>query len=200
SEIIRTRQPLLFGTSQESDAHGAMVIPDAQGEEDDTQSYLGVPILVGDPASPSGQRVLGVVSVQSYKQYAYDENSVRLLSTLSSNMGVAIENARLFDETQRFLKETEQRAAELAIINSVQQGLASKLDMQAIYDLVGDKIQQIFDAQVVLISILDRAANQANAYYAYERGVRMSNFSLPIRDKVLRYMEETHQPLVFNDR
>ena len=59
-------------------------------------------------------------------------------------MSVALENARLFDETQRLLKETEQRAAELAIINSVQEGLASRLDMQAIYDLVGDKDPRYF--------------------------------------------------------
>ena len=45
-------------------------------------------------------------------------------------------------------QDTEERAAELAIINSVQEGLASKLDMQAIYDLVGDKIREIFDAQI----------------------------------------------------
>ena len=68
-------------------------------------------------------------------------------------MGVALQNARLFDETQRLLKESEQRAAELAIINSVQQGLASKLDMQAIYDLVGDKIREIFDAQIIILGI-----------------------------------------------
>ena len=49
-------------------------------------------------------------------------------------MSVALENARLFDETQRLLKDTDERAAELAIINSVQEGLASKLEMQAIYD------------------------------------------------------------------
>ena len=45
-------------------------------------------------------------------------------------------------------RRPKQRAAELAIINSVQEGLASKLDMQGIYDLVGDKIREIFDAQV----------------------------------------------------
>ena len=39
-------------------------------------------------------------------------------------MSVALENARLFDETNRLLKETEQRTAELGIINSVQEGLA----------------------------------------------------------------------------
>ena len=59
-------------------------------------------------------------------------------------MSVALENARLFDETQRLLKETEQRAAELQIINSVQAGLAAELNIQGIYDAVGDKIREIF--------------------------------------------------------
>ena len=36
-------------------------------------------------------------------------------------MSVALENARLFDETNRLLKVTEQRKAELAVINSVQE-------------------------------------------------------------------------------
>ena len=62
---------------------------------------------------------------------------MRLLQTLAGSMGIALENARLFGETQRLLKETEQRAAELAFLNSVQEGLASKLDMQAIYELIG---------------------------------------------------------------
>ena len=70
-------------------------------------------------------------------------------------MGVALENARLFDETKRLLTETDERAAELALINGVQQGLAAELDLQAMYELVGDKIQEIFDAQVVDIGIFD---------------------------------------------
>ena len=73
---------------------------------------------------------------------AFSEADVRLLTTLAVSLSVALENARLFDETQRLLTETNERAAELAIINSVQQGLAAKLDMQAMYDLVGDKIQR----------------------------------------------------------
>ncbi len=38
----------------------------------------------------------------------------------------------------------QQRENELAIINSVQQALAAQLDMQGIYDAVGDKIREIF--------------------------------------------------------
>ena len=87
-------------------------------------------------------------------------------------MGVALENARLFDETKRLLAETDQRAAELAIINDVQHGLADQLDMQAMYELVGERIRVIFDAQVVDIAVLDRIRGMLHYPYVFEAGVR----------------------------
>ena len=119
------------------------------------ESWLGVPILAGD-------RVTGVIILESTERDAFVEADERLLSTLAASMGVALENARLFDETKRLLAETDQRAAELAIINGVQQGLAAELDLQAMYDLVGDKIQETFDAQVVDIAIADFGADIVN--------------------------------------
>jgi GAF domain-containing protein len=67
----------------------------------------------------------------------FTDSDLRLLTTITNSMSVALENARLFDETNRLLKETEQRTAELAVINSVQEGLVREMNMQAIYDLVG---------------------------------------------------------------
>ena len=84
-----------------------------------SQSWLGVPIL-------AGERVLGVIALESARRNAFTEADERLLSTLASSMGVALENARLFDETKRLLAETDERAAELAIVNSVQEGLAAE--------------------------------------------------------------------------
>src|SRR5512134_3072955 len=96
-----------------------------------------------------GDDLKGYVSLQNVdRENAFSESDVRLLQTLANSLSVALENARLFDETQRLLKETEERNAELAIINSVQQGLASKLDMLAIYELVGEKIREVFGAQI----------------------------------------------------
>src|SRR5207253_1695794 len=68
----------------------------------------------------------------------------------------------------------EQRNAELAIINSVQQGLAAQLDIHTIYELVGDKIRDIFDAQVVVIVVFDAVAELAHYVYAFEQGERLS--------------------------
>jgi len=47
---------------------------------------------------------------------------------------------------EHYARLAERRAAELALINSVQEGLSSKLDMQSIYDLVGDSLRDTFNA------------------------------------------------------
>ncbi len=163
SKVIQSRQPLVLGTQQESAKHGAVIVDD--GIPDYAQSWLGVPIIVSN-------QVTGVISVQDEPPNLYGESHVRLLSTLAANLGTAIENARLFAETKRLLSETQQRAAELAVINRVQQGLAAQLDMQAIYDLVGDKIREIFDAQVVVISSYDSLTDLSHLRYVIERGQR----------------------------
>ena len=107
-----------------------------------------------------GGRVGGALSLQNVdREDAFSESDLRLVVTLASSLSVALENARLFDETQRLLAETNERAAELAIINSVQQSLAEKLDMQSMYELVGEKIHEIFDAQVVDIGLYHFEAN-----------------------------------------
>ena len=160
STVIRSGRPQRISTIDEQEAAGAIQVGGTE-----TQSWLGVPIHAGD-------QVIGVVGLESLQPYAFSEGDERLLSTLASSMGVALENARLFDETKRLLTETDQRAAELAIINVVQKGLAAEIDMQAMYDLVGDKIQEIFDAQVVDIGVYDRETRQLRFPYTIERGVR----------------------------
>ena len=153
STVIRTRQPLVLGNWEASEEHGAIFVGGSRNE-----SWLGVPILAGD-------QIIGVITLENAERDAYDDADARLLGTLASSMGVALENARLFGETRRLLAETDQRAAELAVITSVQEGLAAELDMQAMYDLVGDKIREIFDASSIFIGILDTATGMIGFPY-----------------------------------
>ncbi|MGT2466617.1 GAF domain-containing protein [Mesorhizobium atlanticum] len=114
------------------------------------RSYLGVPIIAGD-------RTLGVVSVQSYTKNVFNEDHVRLLQGLSSSMGVAIANAYLFDETQRLLKVAQDRAKELAILNSVGEAMTKSLNVDTVIRLVGDKVRQAFGTEVQRDSIARRS-------------------------------------------
>ncbi len=183
--VISTRQPLLVGTRDEMLARGGIYLGGLHNE-----SWLGVPILAGD-------QVIGVIILESLHPHAYDDADARLLGTLASSMGVALENARLFAETRRLLAETDQRAAELAVITSVQEGLASELDMQAMYDLVGDKIRDIFDAQVVDIALLDPSDRKLHFPYSIERGVRYPDEPLELTG-FRRHVMETRKPLLID--
>ena len=118
----------------------------------------------------TGTQVRGMLTISNEQPHAYRDNDVRLLETLAASMSVALENARLFDETQRLLKETEARNAELAVINSTQQGLARQLDFQGVIDLVGDQLHEVFKhvGASVSISLLEEA--QELVRYVYTRG------------------------------
>jgi hypothetical protein len=59
------------------------------------------------------------------------------------------------------LKETEQRAAEMAVINSIQQGIAAELNFQAIVDLVGDKLREVLKTDDIGIRLARRADEHA---------------------------------------
>ena len=83
-------------------------------------------------------------------------------------------NTSTTDENIEKLKQDlRQRETELSILTSVQLGLAERLDVQAIYDLVGDKIREIFDPDVVMLSTYDPETNTVEHRYAIEDGRRI---------------------------
>jgi signal transduction histidine kinase len=91
SWIIKNRRPLLIkeNTVEECRAMGIR-----HGGKP-AKSWLGVPIL-------HRGMILGVLSVQCYKEaYAYNNSSTELLSMVANQVGVAMENARLYESTAR---------------------------------------------------------------------------------------------------
>ncbi|MBK7562008.1 MAG: GAF domain-containing protein [Chitinophagaceae bacterium] len=188
--LIITRQKIVINTNYEEayDKFGLRTLPGTNP----TKSSVFVPLIIGD-------KVNSYISLQNNEiENAFSESDVRLLETLANSMSVALENARLFDETTRLLKETEQRTAELAVINSVQEGLARELDMNAIYDLVGNKIRDVFDAQGVIIASFDHETGSEKFNYLLEKGERY--YSEPRRYDKLRYqLIMTKQKILINN-
>jgi serine phosphatase RsbU (regulator of sigma subunit) len=181
--IIDSGRPLLLGSALEHRNFGAHHVASPGTKKDLNQSVLGVPIFRND-------KPYGAVSIQSYAVNAFDENDLHLLQTLTNSMSAALENARLFDETQ-------QRNAELAIINSVQEGLASKLDVQAIYELVGEKIRRTFNAQVVSIDTYDHDVRMLQGRYYFEADRVLAGATYPCFG-FRRHVIENRQPIVIN--
>ena len=191
--VLATRVPLVINENFQKRAteYGTMSIGDLS-DTDTGKSYLGVPILSGDEA-------LGVIALYGHDENEFDEPSVNLLITLASSMSVALQNARLFDETQRLLKETERRAAELSVINSIQQGVAAELDFQAIVDLVGDKLREVLGTEDIGIRLVDPDSGMVHYLYEYEHGRRLRMApAMPKPGGPGDTMRKTGKPVIFN--
>jgi GAF domain-containing protein len=65
-----------------------------------TRSEVALPLLVRN-------KVLGVLDIQSDKPQAFSMDDIDILQTLSDQIAIAIENARLLDETQAAIMQLE---------------------------------------------------------------------------------------------
>ncbi|MDW7991076.1 MAG: GAF domain-containing protein, partial [Anaerolineae bacterium] len=65
-----------------------------------TRSEMALPLKVGE-------RVIGVLDVQSDQPAAFTEEDVAVLQTMADQIALAIENARLLEESRRALEELE---------------------------------------------------------------------------------------------
>ena len=159
------------------------------------KSLIVVPI-------PAGDQIFGSLSIQNFEQEGvFQENDMRLLSTLAGSMGISIQNAKLFDETQNLLSETRQRAEELSLINDILSGLDTKMDIQSVYDRTGDKIRQIFDAQTVGLVIYDKENRLTHYPYIIENGERLYQEPLPYNEEGGGFSGQvirSRQPLLVN--
>jgi GAF domain-containing protein len=103
SIIIRTRQPLMLveDTERRATELGAKVIGAT------AKSWLGVPLLLGSEA-------IGAIVVQDTEQeHRFAEEDQRLLTTMATQVAIAVRNARLLEETRR-RAEREQQVADIA--------------------------------------------------------------------------------------
>ncbi len=150
AEILATNRAVRIGSAQEAAARGTPF------KIAGTESYLGVPI-------PAGDRAIGVFALGTHEANAYSEADERLVTTMATAMGVALDNARV-------AAKTRQRVAELAIVNDVNQAVGAQLGPDAVIELVGDRVRETFDADIAYVALLDKAAGRIDFPYYSESG------------------------------
>ena len=127
SAIIKNRLPLLVNGEKTSKTSEFLPAPLRYGAlrensevlntsgEDAAQSFLGVPIIVGDA-------VVGVLAIQDFRQSGrFNKADEDFLKIIGKQIGVAVQNARLYQQVQRradqLLAAAEVSRASISIIN-----------------------------------------------------------------------------------
>lgn len=138
SFVIQGRRALSLGGDYFSpdDVRRSLSIQNMEGE---VKSYLAVPMVAGDT-------VLGVLAVRDLSSHrAFGVNDQRILQTVGAQLGVAIQNARLFEQIRNFAadlnKKVQERTEELQqerdridTLYQITSELARTLDMERVID------------------------------------------------------------------
>ncbi len=130
---------------------------------EDTKSELAVPI-------ESGGRVIGVLDLQSDELDAFDETDVMLMETLADQVGVVIENARLYEEIQRELAERERMEGVLQETHEELEKYTTILERQTARLRVGAevtrKVSAILDVRQLLEETVRLISNEFGFYHS----------------------------------
>ncbi|PYX87791.1 MAG: hypothetical protein DMG68_10610, partial [Acidobacteria bacterium] len=137
--IIRTGQPLLIRSELEKtrDKLGVTFIPPRAAK-----CFCGAPILLG--GKPCG----AMAALNSEREFIFEQRDLDVMQTAAGQVGVAIENARLFAEEQR-------RSRQFAFLNNISKTAISSEDAEQMLAEIVSEIQKNFRFDHIGIGILD---------------------------------------------
>jgi len=116
--------------------------------EDKYEAFLSVPIV-----APPTDRVIGVINVQHRKTHRHSDREQTLLSIIGHQVGGAIENARLYQETTR-------RSDQITTLAQVGQVIASGKYLEEMLQLIVSIIAKMMQARVCSIMLVDSPKNE----------------------------------------
>jgi PAS domain S-box-containing protein len=164
SFIIKHRRPLSLGADYWSpdELRHSLGIKNGEG---DVKSYMGVPLVSGD-------EVAGVIAVRdTQRTRAFTLNEQRILTTVGSQLGAAIQNARLYRRITSFAEDLNAQVAErtheleeerdrIDTLYQITSELARTLDMDRLMPRALSMVAKAVNAQDGVIVQLDHITDQ----------------------------------------
>jgi diguanylate cyclase (GGDEF)-like protein/putative nucleotidyltransferase with HDIG domain len=163
-ETMRTGRSQLFRTAEDWAAVNRLPLNTAAPWTDDSISAVFVPVQAG------GDRI-GVLSVQSTHENAYDETDVALMEAIGRYLAIAVRNQRLFSRLQRVAEVDPLTglANHSTVLRAIDERLASLEDALGIIllDITNfGRINDVYGTRVgdrVLDALAERLASLADS-------------------------------------
>src|SRR3990170_3006539 len=112
--------------------------------------------------------VIGVLALYSTEYSAYDQIKLDLLASFANQAAIAIENARLYEQTKSQAEELRalyedlnRRNRDLEILNTITQAVHQSLDLEGIYKIALDMVTAMEDVDMAVIYLVDDDRKEA---------------------------------------
>lgn len=157
---------------------------------DKIHSWFAVPLL-------AGKRLVGILIIESNFEDAFDINGEWTVSSLATHVGVAIQNARLFQQSQ-------QQLLELGTLHQASATMTANLEQQAVLQTITTELANalqiesctIFTWDHVMKTLIPTAHSKAMGTQARAEQTNLVGLSVVenlSENEVIRNLLETHQ-------
>ena len=152
------------------------------------RGYLGVPLLARD-----GEAV-GVLRVLTYQPREFTQEEIDLLQQCANGATIALENARLF-------KETELRAQEQAVLNSIAMAVNQSLHLDELLQISLNKVLDVTGRERGYIRLKDPVTGELRL--AAHRGISQDYVETLLHHRTpggkTDQVFQSGEPLIIND-
>jgi len=181
ARAARTLQPVILNNVRENPAW----LPNPQLP--DVQSEMAIPVISQE------KLLIGVLNIHADQLNAFGSNDSAIMTTLAAQIGTAIQNTRLF-------QETKERNEQLAALNEIMSSAGQSLEIKTILKVVLEKILQSTNFDGGLITMFNTSRSKL------ERAVRIgmpgqspADPAEGLDESLCKYVYDTRQDLVIPD-
>ncbi len=162
-EMFRTHEPVIISDTQ-TDPRWVKI-----SEVKWIRSYLSVPIMIKD-------RVIGFLNLDSVKKGFFQDDHAERLKSFASQVAVAIENARLFDEINK-------RAEQLSVVNRIGVKITEGLNLDQLLLTLLEQCQQAIPIDVFYIAFYNETDQKIDIPLFYDVGQYRKGVQRDLREK-----------------
>ncbi len=139
---VRERQPFATTDILSDDRIVLTAELRAAIEQAGYRSVLSVPLFVKD-------RVIGALSVGDRLGRVFDQDEIRTIQTFAAQAALALENARLFEETERRRREAE-------FLGEIARAITGSLDLDTVLQRITDSAKDLVGSDMAMIGVRER--------------------------------------------
>ncbi len=139
------------------------------------------------------EKAFGVLFLGTPESRRFSAAELRLLLALGHQIGMAVENSYLVQQTSR-------RTQELNILNEIGRALSSTLDTDTLFEMILNEMKRLFDVNHFYVALHDPARNEMRFEVEMRDGKPVAKRSRPLNDRfATEYMMRTRQPVLIRE-
>ena len=138
------------------------------------------------------EQAFGVLLLGSPDARRFTPAELRLLLALGHQIGMAVENSMLIQQTSR-------RSEELHVLNEIGRALSSTLNKEDLLRKIWEELRRLFDVENFYIASLDPLRDELQFDLEIIDGVRAAKRTRPAGNHLTEYIIRTRQPVLIRE-